>query len=164
MISSTARWKDGMAFEVGLEGFSFDIDADPEFGGKGRGPRPKGLLLSSLIGCTGMDVVAILGKMRQRLTSLSVESEGELADEHPKRFTRIVVRYRIDGPGLADKKVRRAVQLSEERYCGVRSTLLPSVRIDSEIWLNGKRLAEPEAAEGDDRTRTGQAASAGLRH
>jgi putative redox protein len=144
MLQSKVSWKDGMAFEAELEGFRFGIDADPEFGGRGLGPRPKGLLLTALAGCTAMDVVAILGKMRLQPTRLQVSADGELADDHPKRYTTIVLRYEVEGE-LPPNKVDRAVRLSEERYCGVRTSLGPDVRVDSEIWLNGERLERAPA-------------------
>ena len=146
MLQSKVSWKDGMAFEAELEGFSFGIDADPEFGGRGLGPKPKGLLLTSLVGCTGMDVVAILGKMRLQPKRVDVSADGELADEHPKSFATIVIRYEIDGE-LPPNKVDRAVRLSEDRYCGVRASLGPNVKVESEIWLNGEKLERAPAED-----------------
>ena len=112
MFQSKVSWKDGMAFEAELEGLRFGIDADPELGGRGLGPKPKGLLLTSLVGCTGMDVIAILAKMRLRPTRFEVSAEGMLADDHPRSFTRIVIRYQLEGE-LPPNKVDRAVRLSE---------------------------------------------------
>ena len=88
-VESKVVWRDGMAFDAHLEGFEFIIDADEQFGGQGLGPKPKGLTLTSLIGCTGMDVIAILKKMRVEVEGFEVSSVGTLADEHPKKFERI---------------------------------------------------------------------------
>jgi len=140
MYQSKVSWKDGMAFDAELEGMKFQIDAAAEFGGRGLGPKPKGLLLTSLIGCTGMDVVAILGKMRLQPSKVDVSAEGDLTEEHPKRFAKVRMRYDIEGESLPAKKVARAVQLSEERYCGVRASLAPEVEVVSEVWLNGEKL------------------------
>ncbi len=145
-LQSKAVWKDGMTFDTELEGFHLTIDADPEFGGRELGPRPKGLLLSSLIGCTAMDVIAILGKMRVTPESFEVSATGVLDDELPKAYRSITVHYTFRGRDLPENKLRRAVKLSEERYCGVRATLAPAVNIDSEIWVNGEQL-QPEETD-----------------
>jgi putative redox protein len=139
-------WQDEMSFDAELDGFHLTIDAAAAVGGRGLGPKPKGLLLLSLIGCTGMDVVAILKKMRVAITGLEVSARGQLAEEHPKKFEEIVVRYAFRGDELPPHKLRRAVQLSEERYCGVRATLVPNVRVRSEIRFNGETLADPPEA------------------
>jgi putative redox protein len=136
-------WQDEMSFDVELDGFHLTIDADATVGGRGLGPKPKGLLLVSLVGCTGMDVVAILKKMRVAIAGLEVSAQGQLSEDHPKKFEEIVVRYAFRGDDLPHHKLRRAVQLSEERYCGVRATLVPNVRIRNEIRVNGETLADP---------------------
>ena len=117
-------WLDAMAFENTVDGHKFTVDAQEEFGGKDRGPRPKPLLLASLAGCTGMDVVSILQKMKQNITFFNVKVEGELRDEHPKRYTKIKVVYQFKkSDNLDDSKVRKAIVLSEDRYCGVSAML-----------------------------------------
>ena len=80
------NWKKGMAFEAEVDEYKIMMDAKKEHGGKGAGPRPKPLSMVSLAGCTGMDVVSILGKMRVELDDFSIVVEGDLADEHPKLF------------------------------------------------------------------------------
>ncbi len=126
-----------MAFEAELEGHRFMIDAYAEFGGRGLGPAPKGLLLSALAGCTALDVVSILEKMRVKPRRFEVKAEGQLAEEHPKRFLRIVVTYSFEGDDLPLDKLKKAVALSEERYCGVSATLRGNVELVSEIRVNG---------------------------
>ena len=88
---TTATWTEDLAFDVELDGHHFMVDADKEFGGKNRGPKPKGLLLSALGGCTGMDVASLLTKMKMPFDSFSLEVEGEVGDEHPKSYTDIVI-------------------------------------------------------------------------
>ena len=141
-MKSSVTWQDGMAFSAELDGFELKIDADEQFGGRGLGPKPKGLLLTSLVGCTAMDVVAILGKMHVEIDGLSVEADGELVSEHPKRFDRIVVRYRFQGKELPIKKLQRAVRLSEESFCGVRASLHPDIAQSTEIFINGELVAD----------------------
>ena len=141
-LYSKVTWKDGMAFEAELEGFRFAIDADAELGGRGLGPRPKGLLATALVGCTAMDVIAILGKMHVPVKGLEVSADAALGDEHPKKYESVVVRYAFTGEDLPAHKLRRAVSLSEERYCGVHATIASVVKTRHEIWVNGERLAD----------------------
>lgn len=133
-------WNEGMSFNVELDGFNFIIDADEKVGGKDLGPRPKGLTLISLAGCTGMDVISILKKMRVEVDSFEVSTDADLIDEHPKRFKNIKVIYTFTGENIPPEKVKKAVSLSEERYCGVSATLKETVEITNEIIINGKTL------------------------
>jgi putative redox protein len=96
----------------------------------GQGATPMELLAAALAGCTSMDVVSILQKMRQPLEGLRVEVHGEQADEHPKRFISLEVVYNLSG-ALDERKVQRAIELSETRYCSVAATLRPAVSISS---------------------------------
>jgi putative redox protein len=100
----------------------------------GSGPTPMELLATALGGCTAMDVASILVKMRQPLESLSVEVSGERAEEHPKRFLSLEVVYRLKGD-LDERKVERAISLSEDRYCSVEATLRPAVPITSKYVI-----------------------------
>lgn len=117
------NWKDGMAFGVEINGHEITIDAVEQFGGKDRGPRPKPLLLVSLAGCTAMDVVSLLKKMRVDFEDLSVTVAGELTDEHPKYYKKIHVTYFIKGDYVDNVKVGKAVTLSQDRYCGISAML-----------------------------------------
>jgi putative redox protein len=100
----------------------------------GQGPTPMETLAIALGGCTGMDVVSILKKMRQPLEAFRVEVHGERSDEHPKRFLSLEVEYYLKG-ALDEKKVRRAIELSESRYCSVEATLRPAVPITSRFVI-----------------------------
>ena len=133
-------WNDGMSFTGKLDGFELVIDADEKVGGKNLGPRPKGLTLISLAGCTGMDVISILKKMRVKVESFEVSTKAELTDEQPKKFTTIKIIYNIEGKNILADKVKKAVSLSEERYCGVSASLKPGAEITNEIFINGKKL------------------------
>ena len=130
-MKSTVKYLDGMAFDATTgSGHKVQLDSSPDVGGSDRGSRPMELMLASLGGCTAMDVVSILVKMRQPLESFSVEVSGVRAEEHPKRFTSLEVVYRLKGD-LDERKVERAIQLSEERYCSVEATLKPALPITS---------------------------------
>ena len=133
---STVSWKGKMAFEAEIEGKKFMIDADEKVGGENQGPTPKPLMLTSLAGCTGMDVVSILKKMRVELDNFQVSVEGELTDEHPKHFVKMMVTYEFWGKNLPLDKIKKAVNLSEERYCGVSVVYKKVMPVESEIILH----------------------------
>lgn len=128
-------WKGNMAFEAEINGFKIILDADEAVGGDNRGPRPKGLTLVSLAGCTGMDVISILKKMRVVPEYFNVEVEGELTDEHPKYFHSIHLRYIFRGEDLPMEKLEKAINLSQDRYCGVSAMLLKSSKLTHEIVI-----------------------------
>lgn len=134
--NTVVTWTDEMAFDVELEGHHFMIDADEEFGGKNRGPSPKALLLSSLAGCTGMDVVSLLRKMKMPFDKFALEVEGEVAEKHPKSYTDIVIRYIFRGKELDRDKIEKSVKLSLDKYCGVHTMLAKSANVRHEIVLN----------------------------
>jgi len=115
----TVNWIENMAFEAEVNGHKIIIDAAEPVGGENRGPRPKPLMLVALAGCTGMDVISILKKMRVEVEAFSVKVEGDLTEEHPKQFSQMRVIYEFKGKDLPMDKLEKAVNLSEERYCGV---------------------------------------------
>ncbi len=133
--SIQVNWKKGMAFEAEIDEFKLMMDAKKEHGGTGAGPRPKPLTMVALAGCTGMDVVSILGKMRVELDDFSVKVEGELTDEHPKHFTRMHIIYQFKGKDLPLDKLQKAIDLSQERYCGVSVSYRKAMEITYEIKL-----------------------------
>ena len=100
------------------------------------GPRPKPFMLLALGGCTGMDVVSILHKMRVEFDSLNIRVEGNLTEEHPKHFDRMKVIYEFTGKDLSMDKLQKAVDLSKERYCGVSMNYKTSMEIEYEILIN----------------------------
>ena len=135
-MKTTVSLQEQMHFTAELEGFAIPLDADPQFGGQGKGPRPKGLLLTSLAGCTAMDVVSILRKMQVDPTGLVVDAEAELTEDHPRVFDRIRLVYRFRGADLPRKKLEKAITMSQEKYCGVSAMLRVSVPIDWEIVID----------------------------
>ena len=130
---TTIRLQEGLSFDAELQGHHFKLDADAEFGGKDRGPRPKPLMLTALAGCTGMDVAAVLAKMRMPFDSFEVEVQGDLSTEHPIVYTEIRIRYVLKGAQLDRDKIEKAVKLSREKYCGVSAMLEKACRITHEI-------------------------------
>ena len=134
-MKSKVVLKDGMHFVGELDGFELPIDAEEAFGGQNKGPKPKGLILTSLIGCTAMDVVSILRKMKAELESFSVEAETELTEEHPKVFKKILITYKLRGQNLTKEKVEKAVTLSQDKYCGVSAMLKKAAPIEYNIVI-----------------------------
>ncbi len=123
----------GMAFDTIIDGHTLTIDADPQFGGQDKGPKPKPLVLLSLSGCTGMDVVSLLHKMRVEFADFVVKVNGELTDEHPKYYHKIHITYALKTKPEYHEKVKKAVTLSQERYCGVSYMLGKAARLTHEI-------------------------------
>ena len=128
-------WTGEMAFEAEVNDFKIILDADEKVGGKNSGPRPKALSLVSLGGCTGMDVVSILKKMRVAFDDLNIEVTGELTEEHPKYYHKIHVIYTFKGKDLPLAKLEKAVNLSQERYCGVNAMLSKAADVTNEIII-----------------------------
>lgn len=109
-------------------GAQVSIDGAPAIGGQGLGARPMELLLSALGGCTGIDIVGILGKQRQPVGDLVIAVEGERAPGEPAVFTSIHVHFTVTGP-TDERAVARAVQLSMDKYCSVARVLEPTAAI-----------------------------------
>ncbi len=129
------EWLENMAFKTVVNGHEFVIDAVEKVGGEDRGPRPKPLMMASLAGCTGMDVVSILKKMRVKLDYFNVVVEAELTEEHPKHFIKMHVIYEFKGNDLPMAKLEKAISMSEEKYCGVSATYKQTMELTSEIKI-----------------------------
>jgi putative redox protein len=129
------EWKGDMAFETVLDGHLLKLDASEEGGGHDTGLRPKKLVLAALAGCTGMDVVMILKKMKIVPDSFQVKVEANATEEHPKRYDKMKVVYEFKGDNLELEKLKKAVELSQEKYCGVSATLKNSVELSYEIRI-----------------------------
>jgi putative redox protein len=114
-----STWKGDMKFDTEVNGHHFMIDAEEHVGGENAGPRPKPLMLASLAGCTGMDVISLLLKMRQDVEYFNVIVEGDTEDEFPKPFYKMHIIYELRGKDLEMDKIEKAISLSMERYCGV---------------------------------------------
>ena len=128
-----SEWKGDMTFEADVNGHKVVVDANSEAGGHNEGPSPKKLLLVALSGCTGMDVVSILKKMRVDIDKFSIEVQGDVADEHPKKYTKMHVIYKFTGKNLPLDKLEKAVKMSEETYCGVEALFKMAIAVTSEI-------------------------------
>jgi putative redox protein len=117
-MKARVKWVEDVTFVGEADsGHAVVMDGPPESGGKNRGMRPMEMLLVGMGGCTAFDVVVILKKSRQAVTDCEVVLEAERAPEPPKVFTRIHVHYRVRGAGLSEAQVKRAVELSTQKYC-----------------------------------------------
>ena len=124
------NWVEGLQFEAqGLESESeFMLDGSPEFGGMGMGVRPFEALLCSLAGCSSMDVIMILQKMRQDVTGLQVNVVGERGEDYPRPLVKASLEYVVRGREIAPQAVERAIRLSQEKYCGVMASVKTEIR------------------------------------
>jgi putative redox protein len=129
------RWLNDLSFEAEVDGHKLYLDTSLEHGGKNLGPRPKLMMMVALAGCTGMDVAAILKKMRVELDSLIVDVEGDVAEDHPKKFEGMKVIFRVKGKNIKPESVEKAVELSRTKYCGVSANYSMAFPIDHEIII-----------------------------
>lgn len=127
------NWLNNLSFSADVNGHEIILDASDKVGGNNHGPRPKPLLLAALAGCTGMDVISVLKKMRVEPDDFKVFVEGDLTEEHPKQFSRMHIIYEFKGNDLSMEKLKKAVALSDERYCGVSAMFRKAIEITSEI-------------------------------
>ncbi|MGH2403357.1 MAG: OsmC family protein [bacterium] len=135
-MTITVEWRPPQRFEGTAEsGARFVMDAHVEKGGGGAGPTPMETVLVALAGCTGSDVVSILGKMRAGLEGLSISVSAERAIEHPRVFTKIHVQYTAWGKSLVREQVERAVALSKEKYCSVSAMLSRTAALTHDVVL-----------------------------
>ena len=137
--SLNINWINGMAFESEINGHKITIDAMESVGGNNLGPRPKSFMLLSLAGCTGMDVVSILKKMRVELDDFEIEVEANLTEEHPKQYDAMNVIYKFWGKDLPMDKIEKAVKLSDEQYCGVSAVYKKAIKMTHEIRVNPEK-------------------------
>lgn len=129
----TAAWKGNMLFDSLVSGHHVPVDVLPEAGGEDKGARPKQLLLAALTGCTGMDVVSILKKMRVEISDFNIIAEASLTGDVPTYYDAVHLIYEFTGKALPEDKLKRAVELSQDRYCGVSFMLRKAMTITYEI-------------------------------
>ncbi len=119
-----ATLETGMRFDVETgSGHHVMLDAAEHNGGQDRGPRPMEMLLVALAGCAGMDIISILRKKRQDITGYEVRIHGERVEEYPRVFVHIIVEHIFTGHNIRPEAVERAIELTEERYCGASAML-----------------------------------------
>ena len=129
-MKTTTTWKHEHAFDSQLEDNIFSID-----GNRKEGPNPKALLLSAIAACSGIDVVDILGKMRVEFSGMVIDVESDQTEEHPRVFKDIWITYKINTAAENEDKVRKAIDLSLEKYCGVSAMLRKNSPIHYKLVL-----------------------------
>ncbi|MEO1262337.1 MAG: OsmC family protein [Bacteroidota bacterium] len=131
----TTTWQGTTIFDstIGNQTVRIDANSDPE---NKQGPNPKPLMLSSLAGCTGIDVVTLLKKMRVDIKTLRMDIEGELTDTVPKIYSLIRLKYYFTGEDLKVEKIIKAVKMSKEQYCGVSAMLAMVCPIEFSVYVN----------------------------
>ena len=134
-VNIEVRHLENMTFETNVNNHRLILDADSSVGGNDSGPRPKPLLLASLGGCTGMDVVSMLKKMRVDLEYFNMVIQADQTEEHPKVYNKIHIIYEFRGKDLQLEKLQKAVDLSQERYCGVSAMLKKALDLTYEILI-----------------------------
>jgi putative redox protein len=135
-MQARIKWVENAEFlgETG-SGHAVAIDGPAEIGGRNLGPRPMELMLLSVGSCSAVDVVHILKKARQPLATCEVEVTGERAETDPKVFTSIHLHFIVSGNGLSETHVRRAVELSAEKYCSASIMLRQAARVTHDFEL-----------------------------
>lgn len=132
-----------MAFHATMREHDLSMDTSRLFGGEDSAPSPKELVLTGLVGCTGMDVVSLLRKGKAPLAALEIEADASQTTTHPAVFDQIKLVYKVMG-AIDATEVQKAVELSSSRYCGVMAMLGKTARIQYEIQLNGAEVARGE--------------------
>ena len=128
------HWKGNMLFEAdNPSGKTVMIDASAEHGGHNAGMRPKAMMLASLAGCSGLDVISILKKMKVKISDFRMDTSADLTGEHPKYYNRVIVEYHFYGEDLQREKIKKAVDLSIEKYCGVMEMFRQFAEVETKI-------------------------------
>lgn len=131
------EWIGAKQFEAtNIESVKFRLDVKTKAGGAGLYASPTDHFLAAVGSCSGIDVVVILGKMRQELKAFRIEVTGEQVEENPKYFKAIKIIYFLQGENLSRDKVEQAVELSQDKYCSVRATLSDKCSVTTEIVID----------------------------
>ena len=135
-MDATVKWKYGLSFKGAADSnIEVPLGASVDHGGLGDGVVPMEMILMGLGGCTGMDVISILEKKRQKVTDFEVKLHADRAAEHPKVFTEITIEYIIKGRDIDPDAVARAVDLSENKYCPGMAMLRKAVNIQTKYTI-----------------------------
>ena len=134
-------WESNRLFSAtNSDGSHIKMDIMKEKGGSGEGITPVEAVQAAAGACTGIDLVHILTKMRQEMTSLRISTETTQAPEHPMYFTSLKMIYHVEGENIEPHKLRKAIDLSANKYCSVKASLRPECETSIEIYLNGELL------------------------
>lgn len=140
-MKASMNWNKDMHFSCHNGDIKTEIDAATDHGGNNLGPTPKELVLNAMMGCTGMDVVSILKKMRQEITNFSMDIESTNTKDHPVHFKTATICYYLAGP-IDGQKAKQAVEASLTKYCGVNFMITRSCEMTFKLFLNGQQIHE----------------------
>ncbi len=130
MTEISMNWAGGMKFEGVCEfGHTIITDGSKKAGGTEQGAKPTEMLLYGIAGCTGIDVVRILEKQRQKLSSLRIEVKAHQQEEYPKPFHTVEIKFIATGENLNEAKLAKAIELSESKYCVVSQTIASEAKV-----------------------------------
>lgn len=137
MITHTTKtvWRENNIFDTDIDGYTVTIDIPTGEEKKSIAPTPKKLLLVSAAGCTGLDVIEMVRKMKIDLKGFDIRIDAEMTEEHPKQYTSLKVIYEFEGDNLPKEKLERACQLSFDKYCGVLAMYKKAVPVTYEVVI-----------------------------
>ena len=135
-MNATVTWLDNVSFAGETEsGHTVIMDGSPEFGGENKGCRPMEMLLLGLGGCTSFDVMLILKKAKQDVSDCVAEITAKRAESPPKVFTHIHVHFKVSGKNIKENRVKRAIELSAEKYCSASLMLGKAAEITHDFEI-----------------------------
>lgn len=140
-MNASLTWVEGMKFRSDNHGLISTIDAALEHGGTDQGPTPKELVLNAMMGCTAMDVVAMLKKMRQEISEFKMDIEAEKTSIHPIHFKNAILIFKIGGDVDPEKAIK-SVDASLSKYCGVNYMISKTCAISYKLFINGNLVKE----------------------
>ncbi len=133
--SVTTVFNKNMAFMANINGHDVVMDTTADDGGEDTGPSPKRLMLASLAGCTGMDIVPMLNKMKVPFSNFSIDIDAAVREEYPKIYNRVKITYKIKIAAADKPKMEKAVSLSQEKYCSVSAMFKSFAELETEIII-----------------------------
>lgn len=129
------KWKGKLSFEANSDNHKIVMDMDKDREGDDLGPRPKPLMLVALGGCSGLDVISILKKMKIEPEYFNMHIEASMTEDLPKRYDKINIIYEFKGDNLPLDKIKKAIDLSQEKYCGVSAVYRKSIEMSYDIKI-----------------------------
>jgi len=133
--SVSTVFNDHMAFTATINKHEIRMDSTADDGGEDSGPSPKRLMLASLAGCTGMDIVPLLNKMKVPFSNFSIHIRADVRDEYPKIYNRVKITYEIKIAATDKPKMEKAIALSQEKYCSVSAMFRSFAKLETEIII-----------------------------
>jgi putative redox protein len=133
-------------FETKIRNHVFIMDTQASSGGDNQGPTPKEILIASIIGCTAMDVIAILKKYKMVPTKFTAAADAEVRSEHPRVFNGVKILFVIEGADITSERVNEAIEASLTKFCGVSAMVSKVVPISYSTQLNGRDVGQGEAS------------------